>query len=296
MPRFRLVGAKPLRRWDTFRDQGATEACWKRREACGAVVGLVWHKHFPKRSKKHGKTAAWGLDETNISIWTRQRIHNSRSVWCKWHETSWGPTPAPSPSPPPSAPHPEHPQIKMMLMITVVFKNKTLSTISHISWETKGSTDSDSVFPDLNPQDPSMCGRTLRRRPKPWGWTNTHKTSDEVQIRQSKMWYMANHQSIGATWYANGNWQEITVSQQHGDMRNISHAKIRPGGQKKSTACNPPILWKKTMLDAEAVGSHKFHRMQGKRQGIRSLCCHQRSWLLTECRQGTVQRCVQNKV
>jgi hypothetical protein len=28
---------------------------------------------------------------------------------------------------------------------------------------------------------------------------------------------MANHQSIGATWYANGNWQEITVSQQHGE-------------------------------------------------------------------------------
>jgi len=44
---------------------------------------------------------------------------------------------------------------------------------------------------------------------------------------------MANHQSIGATWYANGNWQEITVSQQHGDIRNISHAKIRPGGQFK---------------------------------------------------------------
>lgn len=35
---------------------------------------------------------------------------------------------------------------------------------------------------------------------------------------------MANHQSIGVAWYANGNWQEITVSQQHGDMRNISHA------------------------------------------------------------------------
>ena len=63
-----------------------------------------------------------------------------------------------------------------------------------------------------------------------------------------------------------------------------------------STAWNPPFLWKKIMLDAEAGGSHKFHRMQGKRQGIRSLCCHQRSWLLTECRQGTVQRCAQNKV
>jgi hypothetical protein len=44
-----------------------------------------------------------------------------------------------------------------------------------------------------------------------------------------------------------------------------------------STAWNPPFLWKKIMLDAEAGGSHKFHRMQGKRQGIRSLCCHQRS-------------------
>ena len=90
-------------------------------------------------------------------------------------------------------------------------------------------------FSDLNPQDPSMCGRTLKCRPKPWGWENTHGTLDEIQFVKVKCDTWQNFKAyIGAKWYAHGKWQRITVSQQHEDNRNNSDAKFsRAGGQFK---------------------------------------------------------------
>ena len=94
---------------------------------------------------------------------------------------------------------------------------------------------------------------------------------------------MANHQSIGATWYANGNWQEITVSQQHGDMRNISlyHKKItsKTSEKRKDTGGKLKIIQDPI---SEMGGNTIGWKPQIETDVKIIVTCHQQTWEFRE--------------